>query len=105
MQSSTIAELTIAQRMSGVLLKEQQAMKRGWTMPMRRTSKEEEDDHNSKEDDCAAAATTTAAAADAPLPLPQPSPQAAKPAPPLLDLIKQWQQWWQHGVAACGGAQ
>ena len=38
--------------------------------------------------------------------LPLPPPQAATPAPPLvLPLIKQWQQWRQHGVVACGGAQ
>jgi len=36
--------------------------------------------------------------------LPLPTPQAAKPAPPLLPLIKQWQQLRQHGVAACNGA-
>ena len=32
-------------------------------------------------------------------------PQAATSAPPLLPLIKQWQQWRQHGVVACGRAQ
>ena len=69
MQSSMIAEQwattkraadkrkqqpTIAQWMSGGLRKEQQAMKRGWTMPMpmRRTIKEDEDDNNGKEEDC-----------------------------------------------------
>jgi len=45
----------------------------------------------------------------APLPPPLPPllllpPQAATPAPPLLPLIKQWQQLWQHGVGACDGA-
>jgi len=33
--------------------------------------------------------------------LPLPPLQASMPVPPLLTLIKQWQQWWQHGVAAC----
>jgi hypothetical protein len=32
-------------------------MKRGRTMPSRRTSKEEEDDDNDKEEDCATAAS------------------------------------------------
>ena len=35
--------------------------------------------------------------------LPLLPPLAATPAPPLLPLIKQWQQLWQHGVGACGG--
>jgi hypothetical protein len=39
-----------------------------------------------------------------PLLQPLPPPQASTPAPPLLPLIKQWQQWRQQGVAACGGA-
>jgi hypothetical protein len=39
-----------------------------------------------------------------PLLLPLPPLQASMPAPPLLTLIKQWQQWWQHGVAACAVA-
>jgi hypothetical protein len=33
--------------------------------------------------------------------LPLPPLQASMPAPPLLTLIKQWQQWRQHGVADC----
>jgi len=33
-----------------------------------------------------------------------PPPQTTTAALPLLPLIKQWQQQWQHGVAACGGA-
>jgi hypothetical protein len=40
----------------------------------------------------------------APLPPPLPPPQAATPAPPLLPLIKQWQQLQQHGIEACDGA-
>ncbi len=40
-----------------------------------------------------------------PLLLPLPPPQAATPAAPLLlPPIKQWQQWRQNGIAACGGA-
>ena len=35
--------------------------------------------------------------------LPLPPSQVSTPASPLLPLIKQWQQWWQHGVVACGG--
>jgi len=31
------------------------------------------------------------------------SPEAATPAPPLLPLLKHWQQWRQHGIAAWGG--
>ncbi len=33
-------------------------------------------------------------------------PQAATPTtlPLLLTLLKQWHQWWQHMVAACGRA-
>ena len=45
--------------------KEQRAMKKGRTMPTRRTSEEEEDHNNNEEEDCAAAAEAAAAAAAA----------------------------------------
>ncbi len=74
------------------LQKEQRATKRGKTMPMRRTSKEEEDDDNNEGGDCAPAAAAVAAAATTGHHH-RPPPQAAIPAPPLLPLLKQWQQW------------
>jgi hypothetical protein len=53
---------------------------------------EEKDDGNdSDEEDCTA---TTAA----------PPPQAAGPTLPLQRLLRQWQQWRQDGIVACGGA-
>ena len=53
---------------------------------------EEKDyDNGSDEEDCTA---TTAA----------PPPQATGPTLPLQRLLKRWQQWWQDGIVACGGA-
>ena len=53
--------------------------------------KEKDYDNDSDEEDCTA---TTAA----------PPPQATGPTPPLQHLLKWWQQWWQDGIVACGGA-
>ena len=102
-------------RLVGIgLWKEQRAMKKGRTMLTRRTSEEEEDEDINKEEDCAATAVAAATATTAchHRPPPQaattgrhhkPPQQATTPALPLLCLFKQWQQWLQHGVAACGG--
>jgi hypothetical protein len=60
---------------------------------------EEDERDNKEEEDC------EAGTAELPPLLLLPPLQASTPAPPLLSLIKQWQQWRHHGVAACGRAQ
>jgi hypothetical protein len=81
-------------RQVGSGLQNEQRVKRGRTMPMRRTSKEEEDDDNDEEDD-----------APPPPLLPLPSQAATKGCHASSATAAFAQaEWPQHGVAAFGGA-